>query len=150
MKIIHRTLSFTLTTYNNEHQCCQVVTEWKKLFVVTHLSGIPPFSDRWCVRIQYVYTSCLFLEPRRQDTGLIFGLRSGRTSATCASRNSLASQEQCKFSNPLDHLDVSSSCSSELIKSPEEHTLSSLDEMRPQRISEILDSTGGSQRFTVK
>ena len=53
------------------------------------------------------------------------------------------------FSNPLDRLDVSSSRSSELIKSPEEHTLSSLDAMRPQRISEILDSIGDSQRFTV-
>ena len=54
-----------------------------------------------------------------------------------------------KFCNTLDHLDVSSSRSSELIKSPKEHTLSSF-EVRPQGISEILGSIGGSQRDTVK
>ena len=47
--------------------------------------------------------------------------------------------------NPLDRVDVSSSRSSELIKPPNEHTLGSFAEMRPQRISEILDSIGGSQ-----
>ena len=54
------------------------------------------------------------------------------------------------MSNPLDHLDVSSSRSSELIKPPKEHTLSSFDEVRPQSLSEIFDSFGGSQSFTVK
>ena len=44
---------------------------------------------------------------------------------------------------------MSSSRSSELIKSPMEHTLSSFDEVGSQRI-EILDSIGGLQMFTVK
>ena len=37
----------------------------------------------------------------------------------------------------------------ELIKSPKEHTLSSFDEVRLQRISETLDSIGGPQRIVV-
>ena len=49
--------SFTQITFNNEHQCCQVITERKKTFVVTHLC-IPPFSGCWCVRIQSRLTSC--------------------------------------------------------------------------------------------
>ena len=37
-----------------------------------------------------------------------------------------------------------------MINSPEEHTLSSFDEVRSQRFPEILDSICGSQRFSVK
>ena len=39
-------LSFTQITCNNEHQCCQVITEWKKLFVVAHVCSIPSVSSR--------------------------------------------------------------------------------------------------------
>ena len=55
-----------------------------------------------------------------------------------------------KLADPLDHLDVSSSCSGELSQSPEEHTLSSFDEVVCQRVLEILYSVGGFQRFSVK
>ena len=43
-------------------------------------------------------------------------------------------RKQCKLAGPLDHLDASSSCSIELMESPEEHTLSSFDEVGSQRV----------------
>ena len=36
------------------------------------------------------------------------------------------------------------------MKSPEEHTLSSFDEVGSQRVPQILNSIGGPQRFSVK
>ena len=51
------------------------------------------------------------------------------------------------FADQPDHLNVSSPCSNELIESPEENTLSSLDEMGSQRVPEILVF---SQRFSIE
>ena len=89
-------------------------------------------------------------EPRRKGTGFV-------RSSLRVDIGSMSIQESLKRfkSNenlpiPLDHLDGSSSCSVKLIESPEEHTLGSFDEVRSQRISEILDSIGGLQMFTVK
>ena len=84
-------LSFTQITCNNEHQWCQIFTKRKETFVVIHLCSIPPFTVFWCVRIQsrlIVFQHSL--EPRQQDTGAVFALRSGRTSTTCPSRNLLS------------------------------------------------------------
>ena len=58
--------------------------------------------------------------------------------------------QMCKLAHPLDHLDMPSSCSIELIESPEEHTLSSFAEVGSQRVLEILDSIGSSQRFSIE
>ena len=117
------------------------INERKKPIVVTHLCSIPLFSGSWCVWIQSRLTSCLSFSILLSHVGKILVL-------TCGILQTF--QDQLTFSNPVGRLDVSSSCSSELIKSPEEHTLSSFDEVRPQRISEILDFIGGSHRFTVK
>ena len=83
-------LSFTQITCNNEHQCCQVITERKETFLVAHLCSIPPFSGCWCVWIQSRLTSCQSFsipEPRRQHTGLFFAPHSGRTTVACPSRH---------------------------------------------------------------
>ena len=39
-------------TCNNEHQCCQIIIEWKDFFVVAHLHRVPLVSINFCFRTQ--------------------------------------------------------------------------------------------------
>ena len=56
-ELVSLSLGFCQITCDNEHQCYQVVAEWKETFVLIHLCSIPPFSVFWCVRIQNCLTS---------------------------------------------------------------------------------------------
>ena len=111
--------------------------------VVAHLCSIPPFSVFLVCRgpkpshlLQVLQYSP---EPRRQDTDFVLALRSDDHPGI------FQAFQEMKIFNPFNHLDMSSSRSSDLMKYPKEHTLSSFDEVRPQSIYEILDSIGGSQ-----
>ena len=109
------------STKDNEG-AAEVVTEAEVEVVesreVAHLSSIPPFSGRWCVRIQSRLTSCLSFSVLLSHVAkiLFFALHSGRTLATCPSRNPLSVSRAMEFSNRLDDFDVSSSRSSEMMK----------------------------------
>ena len=96
--------------------------------MVGHLCGVPMVSGLLRVRIQDVSMSSFSFHIQLSQVSEVLG-----------------------FSSLIAHLNVSSSCSGELLESPEEHTLSSFDEVESQRVHEIiLDSTFCSQRFSVK
>ena len=90
-----------------------------------------------------------FLGPRQHRTGSLFLPGSWRRRAANPSKHFLPLQENSELADPLDHLNVSSSCPGKSIKSTEESTLSSFDELVSQRILEILDSIICSQRFST-
>ena len=56
----------------------------------------------------------------------------------------------CWFADPPNHFCTSSSCSVELTESSEEHIMSSSHEVGSQRIPEIIDSIGCSERLSDK
>ena len=70
---ISLSLGFTQITCNSEHQCCQVITEWEKPFVVGHMCGVPIVSGPVLTRIQGCLGSDFvfqyFLGSRQRDTG---------------------------------------------------------------------------------
>ena len=96
---------------------------------------------------------CLKTFSRVTSARYWFCLRSSLIVDNC-NMSIQASLKRFKSNENLSiHLTISmfsSSCSGELIKPSEEHTLSSFDEVGSQRVPEILDSIGCSQRFSVK
>ena len=40
-------LGFTQISCNNDHQYCQICNEWKELFMVAHLCGVPLVQGLW-------------------------------------------------------------------------------------------------------
>ena len=108
-------LGFTQTTCDNEHQCCQIITEWKEPFMVAHLCGVPLVLGLWCVQIQNFCTSSLSFNIFLSHVGEILVLSSLFDHGGQRKHDHPSTLTRLK-SNELDHLDVRSSCSGELKK----------------------------------
>ena len=82
------------------------------------------------------------------QTGIVlpFAVPSWMTVVTCPSKNPLlVFEQQIKFANPVDLFSVSSPCTNEKVKSPEEDTVGSVDKMRSQLVPEVLNSVLSSK-----
>ena len=74
--LVSLSLGVTQITDNNEHQCCPIITEWKELFMVAHLCGVPLAPGLWCVWFQNFSTSSLSFNILLSHLGKIVVLSS--------------------------------------------------------------------------